>query len=178
MIQSLANTCQYYFLNDERKDVEMGLFSRKIRTINLFAPVSGDLIAIEKVDDEVFSSKALGEGFAIKPTNGDVYSPIEGTVTSVFPTKHAISLKTKDKLEVLVHLGIDTVELNGKGFETFVQEGDTVTESTKLVNVDLDYLVKEKKASDVMVIFTNLDQRKLVYNEGSVAQGDSVGHIE
>lgn len=156
----------------------MGLFSRKIRTINLFAPVSGDLIAIEKVDDEVFSSKALGEGFAIKPTNGDVYSPIEGTVTSVFPTKHAISLKTKDKLEVLVHLGIDTVELNGKGFETFVQEGDTVTESTKLVNVDLDYLVKEKKASDVMVIFTNLDQRKLVYNEGSVAQGDSVGHIE
>lgn len=178
MIQSLANTCQYYFLNDERKDVEMGLFSRKKRTINLFAPVSGDLIAIEKVDDEVFSSKALGEGFAIKPTNGDVYSPIEGTVTSVFPTKHAISLKTKDKLEVLVHLGIDTVELNGKGFETFVQEGDTVTESTKLVNVDLDYLVKEKKASDVMVIFTNLDQRKLVYNEGSVAQGDSVGHIE
>lgn len=178
MIQSLANTCQYYFLNDERKDVEMGLFSRKKRTINLLAPVSGDLIAIEKVDDEVFSSKALGEGFAIKPTNGDVYSPIEGTVTSVFPTKHAISLKTKDKLEVLVHLGIDTVELNGKGFETFVQEGDTVTESTKLVNVDLDYLVKEKKASDVMVIFTNLDQRKLVYNEGSVAQGDSVGHIE
>lgn len=156
----------------------MGLFSRKKRTINLLAPVSGDLIAIEKVDDEVFSSKALGEGFAIKPTNGDVYSPIEGTVTSVFPTKHAISLKTKDKLEVLVHLGIDTVELNGKGFETFVQEGDTVTESTKLVNVDLDYLVKEKKASDVMVIFTNLDQRKLVYNEGSVAQGDSVGHIE
>ncbi len=156
----------------------MGLFSRKKRAINLFAPVSGDLIAIEKVDDEVFSSKALGEGFAIKPTNGDVYSPIEGTVTSVFPTKHAISLKTKDKLEVLVHLGIDTVELNGKGFETFVQEGDTVTESTKLVNVDLDYLVKEKKASDVMVIFTNLDQRKLVYNEGSVEQGDSVSHIE
>lgn len=133
---------------------------------------------LKKLAMRFLPAKAMGDGFAVKPSNGEVYSPINGTVTSVFPTKHAVGLKTKDKLEVLVHLGIDTVELNGKGFEIFVKEGDTVSPETKLVSVDLKFLASEKKPDDIMVIFTNLDKRTLNYEEGNVAQGDKVGTVE
>lgn len=156
----------------------MGLFFNKKRIDNIFAPVTGNLKSITKVDDEVFASKAMGDGFAIEPLNGSIFSPVDGTVTSVFPTKHAIGIKTKDKLEVLIHLGIDTVELNGEGFETFIQEGDVVSPETKLVNMDLNVLNKKDKITNVIVIFTNLEQRKLSYTEGEVTQGINVGQID
>lgn len=156
----------------------MGLFSKKKHTNHLFSPVAGKLKSIDKVDDEVFASKAMGDGFAIEPDAGAIFSPITGTVTSVFPTKHAIGLETKDKLEILVHLGIDTVELNGEGFKTFIQEGDVVSPKTKLVDVDLDFLAKKHKIADVIVIFTNLEQRNLSYTEGDVTQGSEVGQID
>lgn len=155
----------------------MGLFIKKCAT-KLFAPAAGTLKSLEKVNDELFASKAMGDGFAVEPSNGSIYSPASGTVTSVFPTKHAIGLKTKDKLEILVHLGIDTVELNGEGFEAFVKEGEAVTPETKLVDVDLNLLAEKNKPKDVIVIFTNLDQRTLTYTEGNVAQGDEVGQIK
>lgn len=159
----------------------MGLLFNKKHPVDLFAPVTGVLKSIEKVSDEVFASKAMGDGFAVEPSNGEIYAPVNGTVTSVFPTKHAIGLKTKDKkdkLEVLVHLGIDTVELNGQGFEVFVKEGDVVSPKTKLANVDLKYLASENKPNDIMVIFTNLEKRSLNYDSGEVSHGDKVGTVE
>lgn len=177
-MQKSVNMCQFYFLISEGNGMIMGLFFNRKRSIDLFAPVAGVLEPIEKVSDEVFASKAMGDGFAIKPKSGEIYSPIDGTVTSVFPTKHAIGLKTKGNLEILVHLGIDTVELNGKGFEVFVKEGDVVSSKTKLVDVDLNFLASEKKPNDIMVIFTNLDKHALTYEAGNVNQGDKVGTVE
>ncbi|MFX3616462.1 MAG: glucose PTS transporter subunit IIA [Sporolactobacillus sp.] len=160
----------------KRKDDSMEFFKK--RSTKLYAPTAGTLKSIEKVNDQIFASKAMGDGFAVEPTNGEVFSPVKGTVTSVFPTKHAISIKTKDKLDILVHLGIDTVELNGQGFEVHVEEGDPVTPETKLVDTDLDFLASQNKPSDVIVIFTNLEGRTLEYNEGSVSQGDEIGQVE
>ena len=88
------------------------------------APVKGTFEDISQVNDEVFSQKMMGEGFAVKPENGKIYSPVTATVVSIFKTKHAVGLKTESGLEVMLHLGIDTVELEGKPFTLKVKEGD------------------------------------------------------
>ncbi|AVK61414.1 sugar permease [Lactobacillus sp. CBA3605] len=150
----------------------------KQRKVTIYAPATGNLKAIEKVPDQVFSSKAMGDGFAIEPKDGAIYAPIEGQITSIFPTKHAISLKTKGGFEILLHLGIDTVELNRAGFDIVVAEGDKVTATTKLVNMNLNYLAKQNKVSDVMVIFTNLEKHSVNYNEMAVTAGQVVGEIQ
>lgn len=153
----------------------MSFFRKK--KIELAAPASGELRSISEVPDKIFSSKAMGDGYSVTPTDGAIYSPLNATVDSVFPTKHAIGLKTKSGVEVLLHLGIDTVELNGQGFTTHVSAGDAVTPETKLVDVDLDYLAQHGKARDIMVIFTNLDKQKLQFNPGSVTAGEIVGEL-
>ncbi|MFC6181807.1 PTS sugar transporter subunit IIA [Lactiplantibacillus daowaiensis] len=154
----------------------MGLFFKKSATA-LYAPATGQLKSIAAVKDTVFSSQALGDGYAVEPSDGAIYAPIEGTVTSVFPTKHAIGLKTKQGIEVLLHLGIDTVELNGNGFTMHVSEGSQVTPTTKLVDMDLNYLADQKKVTDVIVIFTNLNKQKLSYTTGAAQAGAEVGHL-
>lgn len=129
----------------------MGLFSKKIQ---FSAPVAGQILPLSEVNDDVFASGMMGKGFAVEPTNGDIYSPVTGSVTQLFPTKHAFGLKV-GKLEVLVHLGIDTVELNGKPFTELVQVGDQVTPETQLGTMDLDQVKSAGKVATVMVIVTN-----------------------
>lgn len=152
----------------------MSIFGKK--TI-IYSPANGLVKSIEKVNDEMFAAKALGDGFAVEPIAESIVSPIEGTVISVFPTKHAISLKTKQGLEVLVHIGIDTVELNGEGFSMKVEEGDKVTDETVLAEVDFSLLAAKGKETDVMVIFTNLDKKKFVFKEGQAAAGQEIGTV-
>lgn len=154
----------------------MGLFSKK--TLALFNPVAGQVVPLEEVHDEVFASQALGEGFGVWPTEGNIYSPLRATVTAIFPTKHAISLTTKNGLEVLVHIGIDTVELKGGGFEIPVAVGDKVQEDTLIAQVDLAYLKTQGKASDVMIIFTNLADRKLVLSYGETMPQKKIGSVD
>jgi glucose-specific phosphotransferase system IIA component len=132
----------------------------KKKSTELFAPVAGKLIPLEQVADPVFSTKMMGDGFAITPENGSVFSPATGTVSSVFPTKHAIGILTTSKLELLIHIGIDTVELAGVPFEMLVKEGDKLTPATPLAKVDLNYLKEKNKASEIMVIITNMDHVK------------------
>lgn len=132
----------------------------KKKSTELFSPVAGKLISLEQVADPVFSTKMMGDGFAITPENGSVFSPATGTVSSVFPTKHAIGILTTSKLELLIHIGIDTVELAGIPFEVLVKEGDKLTPATQLVKVDLNYLKEKNKASEIMVIITNMDHVK------------------
>lgn len=125
------------------------------KEILLFSPSKGILIPIADVNDDVFSSKMMGDGYAVQPVNGSIYAPVRGTVESVFPTKHAITFKTKENLEVLLHMGIDTVELNGEPFEILVNAGDSVDENTKVADINLEYLRDNRKATDIMVVLLN-----------------------
>lgn len=140
----------------------------------LVSPYNGTIMPITAVPDEVFKSKAMGDGFAVDLNNGEITSPINGTVISIFPTKHAISLVDTKKNEVLLHLGLDTVNLNGEGFTLHVEAGDSVSAGQKLADVDLK-LLKEKQISAISpVIFTNLDSSKYeikIKTNGSVAKG-------
>ena len=96
------------------------MFGFKKKKLELAMPVDGKIISLTEVPDEVFSTGMMGQGFAIEPSSDEIYAPVAGTITNIFPTKHAISLKTKEGLELLLHLGLDTVELAGKPFEMFV----------------------------------------------------------
>lgn len=120
---------------------------------SIFSPVDGKLIPLSEVSDPVFSQGMMGPGFAVEPASNEIFSPITGIVTSVFPTKHAIGLEMSDGKEVLIHIGIDTVELNGEGFDVLVGEANKVTPETKLAIVDRAYLAEQGKESTIMVLF-------------------------
>ncbi|MGX7348194.1 PTS system trehalose-specific EIIBC component [Aerococcus vaginalis] len=122
----------------------------------IFAPVNGEFIPITDVDDPVFSQKLMGDGFAVKPTDGEVYAPVFGKVTNIFDTKHAIGLLTEGGVEVLVHMGLDTVALNGESFDIKIKEGDEITPDTLIAEVDLDQIKASDKATDIIVAFTNM----------------------
>jgi len=156
------------------------MFKRfKKKAVNeIFSPVNGEVIAIEQVSDPVFSSKSMGDGFAVIPKDSSIYSPIKGKVVSVFPTKHAFGLIDDEGIEVLVHIGIDTVSLNGQGFSILVNEGDLVTSDTQLAKVDFDYLKQEQKETTTMVIFTNLDNKELEVKTGIANAKTTVGKIK
>lgn len=123
----------------------------------LFAPASGEVIAIDEVEDPVFGTKMMGEGFAVKPNNNDVYSPVEGIVSSVFETQHAIGFLTDSGLEVLLHMGLDTVELKGAPFTVHVKEGDRVTANTLVATMKLDEVMSAGKKTDIITVITNSD---------------------
>ncbi|MCS4485423.1 PTS sugar transporter subunit IIA [Staphylococcus americanisciuri] len=125
------------------------------KDIKVFAPITGEYVKVEDIPDPVFAQKMMGDGFGVKPTEGKVVSPIDGVVDNVFPTKHAIGLKADNGLEVLVHIGLDTVQLNGEGFETLVESGDRVSVGDALVTFDLDYINQNAKSIISPVILTN-----------------------
>ena len=113
------------------------------QTAVLYAPMKGEMIPVERSEDEVFASKALGDGVAINPEDGMVYAPCDGTVTLLFPTRHAVGIRTESGVEVLIHIGINTVQLDGQGVEAYVAQGDTVKQGDPLILADLD-LIREK----------------------------------
>ena len=133
------------------------------KEIEIYAPLTGEYINIENIPDPVFAQKMMGEGFGINPTEGEVVSPIEGKVDNVFPTKHAIGLKADNGLEILVHIGLDTVQLDGQGFEILVSSGDTVQVGDPLLKFDLEYI--RNNAEDVIspIIITNSDQTESIH---------------
>jgi PTS system D-glucosamine-specific IIC component len=138
-------------------------------------PIEGEIIPITEVPDQVFSGKMMGDGFAIKPSEGTVVSPVDGEIVNVFPTKHAIGILANNGREILIHIGIDTVKLNGEGFEVFVSQGDKVTKGQKLVNVDLKFVKENAPSIITPVIFTNLAEGQQVYINklGSQAKGET-----
>ncbi|RIM70375.1 PTS glucose transporter subunit IIA, partial [Staphylococcus arlettae] len=115
------------------------------KNTEVFAPITGQYIQIEDIPDPVFAQKMMGEGFGVNPSEGEVVSPIEGKVDNVFPTKHAIGLKAENGLELLVHIGLDTVQLDGEGFEVLVDSGDTVNVGDPILRFDIDYIQKNAK---------------------------------
>ncbi|EOT39131.1 PTS transporter subunit IIBC [Enterococcus columbae] len=140
----------------------------------------GEVISIEQVNDPVFSGKMMGDGFAVEPTNGTIVAPVSGKVTSVFPTKHAIGIQTAAGLEVLLHMGIDTVSLEGKPFTLKVTEGSQVVAGQVVAQVDLAALQKADKQATMIVAFTNMDQVSAfdLTNKGTQTAGSVIGEVE
>ncbi|MBM6585012.1 PTS sugar transporter subunit IIA [Pediococcus acidilactici] len=142
----------------------MGLFGNYLKTkkIKLACPVDGYVIELKKVEDGVFSEGMLGLGFAVQPENGHIYSPVSGRITSIFPTKHAIGITYFNDIEVLVHMGVETVTLDGKPFDIFVEEGQKVNIGDHLANVDLKELEKKKIQDTIIVVVTNTNTAKSI----------------
>ena len=149
-------------------------------TDEVHSVADGEVINIEDVKDPVFSQKMMGDGFAVEPENGHIVSPVAGKVTSVFPTKHALGLVTDNGLEVLVHIGLDTVSLEGKPFEVKVTEGQTVAAGDLLVEADLDAIRAAGRETSTIVVFTNADAIKSVKVEhtGKLAANAPVATVE
>ncbi|WP_049396995.1 PTS sugar transporter subunit IIA [Staphylococcus epidermidis] len=135
------------------------------KNIKIYAPLTGEYVKIEDIPDPVFAQKMMGEGFGINPTEGEVVSPIEGKVDNVFPTKHAVGLKAENGLELLVHIGLDTVQLDGKGFEVLVESGDDIKIGDPLIRFDLEYINNNAKSIISPIIITNSDQTESIHIE-------------
>ena len=149
-------------------------------TEEVYSVADGEVIALEQVKDPVFSQKMMGDGFAVEPENGNIVSPVSGTVSSIFPTKHALGLVTEAGLEVLVHIGLDTVSLEGKPFTVHVAEGQKVAAGDLLVTADLDAIREAGRETSTIVVFTNGDVIKSVNLEqtGSHAAKTVVAKVE
>lgn len=164
-----------FFKKNKNKEAQ----AEKVSSLDLYAMVNGELIELDKVADPVFSQKMMGDGFAFLPSSQEVYAPCQAEVTSVFPSKHAFSLKFQE-VEVLLHLGIDTVSLEGRPFDVQVKEGDQVDQSSLLVNADLEQIKAQDKDDVMMVIFTNGNETIESINidaYGSVSQGQKIGSL-
>lgn len=131
-----------------------GLF-KKTETLN--SPVAGNVIAITEVADEVFSQKMMGDGFAIQPKDNIIYSPADAEVVQAFKTKHAVVLRTTNGIELLIHVGLDTVELKGDGLTIHVTDGQKVSAGEPLITADFDYIRSQGKIEDVIVVIMNQD---------------------
>ena len=142
-------------LPSQKTAVQQAEVAFKGVTEEVHSVAEGQVIELEKVQDPVFSQKMMGDGFAVEPANGQIVSPVAGKVTSVFPTKHALGLVTESGLEVLVHIGLDTVSLEGKPFTVKVEEGQTVAAGDLLVEADLDAIREAGRATTTVVVFTN-----------------------
>lgn len=149
-------------------------------TEEVYSVADGQVVALEQVKDPVFAQKMMGDGFAVEPANGNIVSPVSGTVSSIFPTKHALGIVTESGLEVLVHIGLDTVSLEGKPFTVHVAEGQKVAAGDLLVTADLDAIRAAGRETSTVVVFTNGDAIKSVKLEktGSLAAKTAVAKVE
>jgi len=149
-------------------------------TEEVYSVADGQVIELDQVKDPVFAQKMMGDGFAVEPANGNIVSPVSGTVSSIFPTKHALGLVTEAGLEVLVHIGLDTVSLEGKPFTVRVTEGQQVAAGDLLVTADLGAIREAGRETTTVVVFTNGDAIKSVKLEqtGSLAAKTAVAKVE
>ena len=167
-------------LPSQMTEAQQNAVQYKGLTEEVYSVADGEVIALEQVKDPVFSQKMMGDGFAVEPANGNIVSPVSGTVSSVFPTKHALGLVTEAGLEVLVHIGLDTVSLEGKPFTVHVTEGQKVAVGDLLVTADLDAIREAGRETSTIVVFTNADAIQSVKLEqtGSLAANTVVAKVE
>ncbi|RRS30207.1 MAG: PTS N-acetylmuramic acid transporter subunit IIBC [Epsilonproteobacteria bacterium (ex Lamellibrachia satsuma)] len=153
-----------------------GFLKRKVREIK--APVDGQAVALESVDDEVFSQKLVGDGMAMIPVSEIFTAPIDGTITKIFSTNHAYSIKSPKDLEVMVHIGLDTVDLKGEGFERLANEGDEVKVGDVIIRADLNYI--REHAKDIItpvIISEESDVKNIEKKLGIVKTGDIIMEV-
>ncbi len=150
----------------------------KSKPVELKAISSGDIVELEDVKDEVFSQKLAGDGVAIIPLNGTILSPIDGNLSKIFPTNHAFLITAKD-IEVMVHIGLDTVELKGEGFKRLIEEGEKIKAGDAIIEVDLDYL-KEKGKDTITPILVNSQKSITIENKkiGSIKEKEALFEVK
>lgn len=150
----------------------MGLFSK---TKTLVSPATGKIMPITKVNDSVFKEKILGDGVAVIPEEKEIVAPCNGKIVQIAHTNHAVCIESEDGLEILLHLGMDTVNLEGEGFECFVKVGDKVKAGDKIMNMDIDFIKQSGYEVESPCIITNLDIIKnLDLRTGYVIKGETV----
>lgn len=133
------------------ENVSVPILSKNSK-IQLFAPAAGKLKPICDVEDDIYSNKVIGEGFAVTPSNGRIYSPVNGEIVSIFPTLHAIGIRDEYNNDYLLHMGIDTVDLNGHGFKSFIKKHQKIKVGELLAIMDLEYISKRDKITDIIFV--------------------------
>ena len=141
----------------------MGLFNgffKEKRSIvcepwTIYSPLKGEVIPLAEVEDPAFSQGLMGPGVGIEPGDGLLYAPVDGEIIALFPTKHAVGMKSSEGIEILIHIGIDTVEMNGEGFKTHVKQGDKVKAGTLLVEFDSNKIKKAGYKTTTMILVPN-----------------------
>lgn len=154
-----------------------GLFNKRKEDLpsnGIAAVVSGKIIPIEKVEDEVFSQKMIGDGVAILPEDDYVVSPCNGTISLIYPTFHAIGITSRDGMEMMIHIGIDTVNLQGKGFRSFVRQGQKINIGDKLVKVDFQRLKDNGVDVTTMLLFPGCDKKLKLKRDGYACKGKTI----
>jgi len=149
-----------------------GFLKRKAREVK--APADGEIVALESVNDEVFSQKLAGDGVAIVPVSNVFTAPIDGIITKIFSTNHAYSVKSPKDMEVMVHIGLDTVDLNGEGFERLVNEGDEVKAGDAIIRVDLDYIREHAKDIVTPVIISDESDVKSIEKKLNIVKSGDI----
>lgn len=145
------------------------------KTGEIFATQNGKAVNLSEVPDPVFAEKIVGDGAAIIPQDNTVYSPVKGTVSNVAETLHAVGISTDDGLEMLIHIGIDTVQLKGEGFESLVKQGDKVSVGSPLIKVDLELLKEKGFQIYTPILITNMDSiESMECNTGDTKAGETV----
>jgi len=168
----------------------MGWFSRKKqKNIQVFAPVDGFVKKIEEVEDEVFAKKLLGDGLAIIPSSNQFVAPFDGVMKTVFPTKHAYGIRNKSGVEILIHIGLESVKLKGEGLKSLVKQDQKVNQGDLLAEIDIEFLNKKiaEKNKDTIIsldtplIFTQdsmKDHTLKIIKLGEVKQNDLIAEVE
>ncbi|SFL54367.1 PTS system, glucose-specific IIA component [Gracilibacillus orientalis] len=157
------------------------IFKKKEANTDLIAPLSGKVIPLGQVPDQVFSQKMMGDGVAIEPADKQVVSPVDGEVVDVFKTKHAVSLKTDGGAEILVHMGLETVELDGKGFDIQVENGQKLKKGDPLATFDINTIAAEGYKTVTPVILLNGEEfamSNIAGEQDAIAGEDVLFHIE
>lgn len=160
----------------------MGLFDRlfgskenKGSEVNIYAPLSGEIVNIEDVPDVVFSEKIVGDGIAIRPNGNKIVAPIDGVIGKIFETNHAFSMESKEGVELFVHFGIDTVELKGEGFTRVAEEGQEVKKGDTIIEFDLALLEAKAKSVLTPVVISNMDEISgMEKSTGAVTVGETI----
>jgi PTS system glucose-specific IIA component len=149
--------------------------NKEEKNMILNSPVVGRCFDISEIPDEVFSSKMLGDGIGFESTEGILYAPVDAEILQVFPTKHALILKSKEGIEILLHIGIDTVDMKGEGFETFVEKGQQVKAGDKLLTFDNDLIkAKAKTNLSVLVLTENELMESVEFKLGTVDKSNEI----
>lgn len=164
-------------IKDEMKKEELTLPAVEVEAKTIVAPLEGNVMPIEKCSDPMFAQKAMGDGVVIEPTDGLLTSPVNGKVVTIFPTKHAIGLAGDDGEEILIHIGLDTVTLEGKPFNVLVKDGDVVKAGQPLIEIDLEAIKNAGLKTETPVIITNQKPLSIVHS-GKTARNDVIMKLD
>ncbi|WP_386693191.1 MULTISPECIES: PTS glucose transporter subunit IIA [unclassified Lonepinella] len=156
-------------------DKLFGAKESKAVEVEIYAPLSGEIVNIEDVPDVVFSEKIVGDGIAIRPNSNKIVAPVDGVIGKIFETNHAFSMESKEGIELFVHFGIDTVELKGEGFARVAKEGQEVKRGDTVIEFDLELLEQKAKSVLTPVVISNMDEISNISKKvGDVVAGESV----